>query len=199
MPVFNERAQGSFKEMGGGIEKLHIYLIYLEKDYFLKAQKTWGGPQEQKEALTFAAKELTAQKIHNYICILNSNNVLSIHRFEYKYVFYLNSWLAWPHSLNCSRFAHCPVFGFSKLEKWTGQSLENINQVIILTPIYKLVKSWMLKVWQICLTWRFYVVHVNTKLHTIEATLSNQNKIESTIRNKSQTFNFGCKVSINTV
>ena len=53
-------------------------------------------------------------------------------------------WLAWPHSLNCSRFAHCPVFGFSKLEKWTGQSLENINQVIILTPIYKLVKSWML-------------------------------------------------------
>ena len=69
MPVFNERAQGSFKEMGGGIEKLHIYLSNIEKYYFFKAQKTWGGPQEQKEALTFAAKELTTQKIHNYIYV----------------------------------------------------------------------------------------------------------------------------------
>ena len=50
MPVFNERAQGSFKEMGGGVLKKYI-LSKIEKYYFLKTLKTWGVhscPQEQK-------------------------------------------------------------------------------------------------------------------------------------------------------
>ena len=51
MPVFNERAQGSFKEMGGGGYWKNTYLYKIEKYYFLKTLKTWGVhscPQEQK-------------------------------------------------------------------------------------------------------------------------------------------------------
>ena len=130
---------------------------------------------------------------HNYHLKV-TNHVACIHFLNQNIL--PSDWLGLTPSIAADLLT---VLCFGKLEKWTGQSLANINLVKILTPIYKLVKSWMLKVWQICLTWRFYVDHVNTKLRTMGATLSNQNKIESTIRNKSQTFNFWCKVSINTI